>query len=121
MPAIPVGAIISIGLKLVANRDKIANAWGTVQPILKQLQDSGVIADLVAEGSCAATANDVGTSGCRRVSTSSSDAGLAVDGSYGEKTREAVTAYQQAHSLEPDGWAGVATQASIYEELAKRP
>ena len=39
MPAIPVGAIISIGLKLVANRDKIANAWGTVQPILKQLQD----------------------------------------------------------------------------------
>ena len=47
MPAIPVGAIISIGLKLVANRDKIANAWGTVQPILKQLQDAGVIADLM--------------------------------------------------------------------------
>ena len=47
------------------------------------------------------------------------NAGLEIDGSYGEKTREAVTAYQQAHSLEPDGWCGIATQASIYEELGK--
>ena len=45
---------------------------------------------------------------------------LAVDGDYGEQTKAAVAEYQEEHPpLVVDGWAGVATQASIYEELAK--
>ena len=45
---------------------------------------------------------------------------LAVDGDYGEQTKAAVAEYQEEHPpLVIDGWAGVATQASIYEELAK--
>src|SRR4029077_16570667 len=45
---------------------------------------------------------------------------LVVDGDYGELTKQAVRQYQQDHDgLVVDGWAGVNTQASIYEELAK--
>lgn len=47
------------------------------------------------------------------------NAGLVVDGVYGEKTREAVSGYQQVHELEVDGWAGPATVASILESLAE--
>jgi peptidoglycan hydrolase-like protein with peptidoglycan-binding domain len=45
------------------------------------------------------------------------NAGLTVDGDYGEATREAVKKYQEAHGLEADGWAGVQTQASIVDAL----
>jgi peptidoglycan hydrolase-like protein with peptidoglycan-binding domain len=116
---IGMGQIIGIGLKLVANRDKIAAAWGTVAPILKQLQDSGVIADLLPKV-VAPQPPMLSVQWLQESLNKLNNAGLAVDGTYGEATRAAVTMYQQAHSLEPDGWAGVATQASIYEELAKR-
>lgn len=46
------------------------------------------------------------------------DANLTVDGSYGEATRKAVTAFQQTNELTADGWAGVDTQAAIVKALA---
>src|SRR5262245_60187027 len=51
------------------------------------------------------------------------DAGqpLAPDGSYGQKTKQAVTKFQAAHGLTPDGWAGKVTQAAIAGEVAKLP
>lgn len=44
-------------------------------------------------------------------------AGLVVDGSYGPRTKAAVTKFQQANGLDPDGWAGKLTQAKIAEKL----
>lgn len=44
---------------------------------------------------------------------------LVVDGAYGAKTKAAVTAFQTAHGLDADGWAGKLTQAAITAELAK--
>jgi lysozyme family protein len=38
---------------------------------------------------------------------------LAVDGSYGRLTREAVRAFQRTHRLEPDGLAGPLTRAAL--------
>lgn len=44
---------------------------------------------------------------------------LVVDGDPGELTKEAVKRYQKAHGLEVDGWAGIKTTASIYNELKR--
>jgi peptidoglycan hydrolase-like protein with peptidoglycan-binding domain len=40
-------------------------------------------------------------------------ANLTIDGWYGEATREAVKAFQQANDLEADGWAGKDTQKAL--------
>lgn len=46
------------------------------------------------------------------------NAGLAVDGSYGPKTKAAVETFQRAHPpLDVDGWAGTQTQAAIKAAL----
>lgn len=42
-----------------------------------------------------------------------------VDGDYGEQTRSAVTAYQTARGLKPDGWAGAITIATLAIEMEK--
>ena len=42
---------------------------------------------------------------------------LTVDGDYGPATKEAVRKYQEANGLDPDGWAGVLTVASIAVKL----
>src|SRR6188508_2818808 len=36
---------------------------------------------------------------------------LAIDGDYGRRTKEAVTAFQTKYKLDADGWAGPITQA----------
>lgn len=44
---------------------------------------------------------------------------LVVDGNYGQRTKDAVTKYQTAHSLTADGWAGNVTAAAIQTDLNK--
>jgi hypothetical protein len=123
---VALGSIIGIGLKVVANRDKIAAAWNTVVPIVQEVRKNyPKIVDLldeIAPGVTTPTPEPKFTVEWLQESlnTLGADPLLVVDGDYGVATRAAVTKYQQAHSLEADGWAGVATQASIYEELAKR-
>jgi peptidoglycan hydrolase-like protein with peptidoglycan-binding domain len=46
----------------------------------------------------------------------SKDPPLVVDGSYGRHTRRAVTAFQAAHGLVPDGLAGPLTIAEIRKQ-----
>ncbi len=53
--------------------------------------------------------------------TDNAGGALATDGSYGTKTKEAVTKFQTAHGLTADGWAGKLTQAAISTEVAKLP
>jgi lysozyme family protein len=47
----------------------------------------------------------------------SKDPPLVVDGSYGRHTRRAVTAFQAAHGLVPDGLAGPLTIAEIRDRM----
>jgi hypothetical protein len=123
--AIGMGSIIGIGLKVVANRDKIAAAWQTIVPIVQEVRRNYPkiidLLDEIAPGLTTPKAEPEGFSveWLQESLNTLMDAKLIVDGEYGTATKEAVTMYQQAHSLVPDGWAGVATQASIYEELAK--
>jgi peptidoglycan hydrolase-like protein with peptidoglycan-binding domain len=42
---------------------------------------------------------------------------LQVDGKMGPLTTEAIKAFQKSRGLEPDGWAGVLTLATIEDEL----
>ena len=44
---------------------------------------------------------------------------LVVDGQYGLKTKVAVAAFQSAHNLTADGWAGKVTTAAMQTELNK--
>jgi N-acetyl-anhydromuramyl-L-alanine amidase AmpD len=125
--AIGIGSIIGIGLKVVANRDRIAEAWNTIAPIIQDVRKNyPKIIDLlddIAPGVTTPKAEpDSFSVEWLQASLNKIDKfGLEVDGDYGEATRAAVAEYQRMHPpLVVDGWAGVATQASIYEELSKR-
>src|SRR5262245_59644645 len=47
------------------------------------------------------------------------NAGLAVDGDYGNATKAAVKKFQSEHGLAVDGWAGPQTVAAVLAELDK--
>lgn len=46
---------------------------------------------------------------------------LVADGHYGQITKAAVEAFQTAHGMTVDGWAGDVTAAALQAELDKRP
>lgn len=46
--------------------------------------------------------------------------GIAVDGDFGPGTEAAVKAFQRAHGLKPDGWAGPRTIDAVARVLAER-
>lgn len=45
--------------------------------------------------------------------TDDAGAALVPDGSYGSKTKQAVSKFQKDHGLTVDGWAGSLTQAAL--------
>lgn len=117
-------SIIGIGLRIVANRDRIAAVWDELVPVIQTVRRNyPKITDLLDEIVPEVTKPEPEKLSVEwlqeSLNTLGADPELEVDGEYGDATKEAVTEYQQAHSLEPDGWAGVDTQASIYKELAK--
>jgi Putative peptidoglycan binding domain len=127
MVGIGMGGIIGMGLKIVANREKIAAVWGELVPAIEAVRKNypkvkELFDDLGLKTPTPKQEPESFSVEWLQESLNKVDnAGLVVDGDYGEATRGAVAEYQRAHPpLVIDGWAGVATQASIYEELAKR-
>lgn len=122
--AIPVGSIIGLGLRVVANREKIAEVWDKIVPLIRDIRGNDpMLGDLFArlrppEGN----EPEPPKMDVRWLQDSLNKLGakLEVDGAYGDATKEAVKQFQRAHGLEVDGWAGVNTQAAILEELAQR-
>jgi peptidoglycan hydrolase-like protein with peptidoglycan-binding domain len=123
--------IVGIGLRIVSNREKIAQMWDQVAPVVREVTkiypQIKQLVDTVAPGVTASTAPtpseapSLSVQWLQEALNKLDNSGLEVDGDYGEATRGAVAEYQRAHPpLEIDGWAGVATQASIYEALQKR-
>ena len=122
---IGMGQVMGIALKLIANREKIAQAWGQIAPVIRsvremypQIQD--LIDDIVPGTTVPEKKETMSVAWLQESLNQLDDADLVVDGDYGEKTREAVRKFQgDRPPLEADGWAGAATQAVIYDELAK--
>jgi peptidoglycan hydrolase-like protein with peptidoglycan-binding domain len=121
--------IVGIGLRIVSNREKIAQMWDQVAPVVREVTkiypQIKQLVDTVAPGVTASTPSipppSFSVQWLQEALNKVDNSGLEVDGDYGEATRAAVAEYQRDHPpLEVDGWAGVATQASIYEVLQKR-
>lgn len=118
-------SVIGIGLKLVANREKIVQAWGQIAPIIKQVREAyPQIKDLIDDIAPGVTEPEEPESysveWLQKALNTLDNAELTVDGDYGEATKAAVREFQEDHPpLVVDGWAGVATQAAIAEELAQ--
>jgi hypothetical protein len=118
------GSIIGIGLRIVSHREEIAKVWDELVPVIQTVRRNyPKITDLLDEIVPEVTKPEPEKFSVEwlqeSLNTLGADPELEVDGDYGELTKDAVTEYQQEHSLEVDGWAGVETQASIYQELAK--
>ena len=123
--AIGMGSIIGLGLKLVANREKIAAAWGEIAPMISRLRElypqfKDLIDDVVPEQ----PKPEPESFSVEWLQESLNKLGygpIEVDGDYGSATKNAVIEFQEANPpLAQDGWAGVATQAEIHEALAKK-
>jgi peptidoglycan hydrolase-like protein with peptidoglycan-binding domain len=112
--------IISVAMTLLKHRDSIAKIVG-VLPDLKNIFEA---MNPPAPGSLPpppASGHEVGTMQWLQDSLNQLGAKppLDVDGEYGPATNKAVSAYQTAHGIKADGWAGPETVSSIVEELAK--
>jgi peptidoglycan hydrolase-like protein with peptidoglycan-binding domain len=120
---IPIGQIIGLALRIVSNRDKIAGLWDQITALVQEVRGNdpqlgNLFDQLIHPAKPAPQTMDV-----KWLQESLNTLGygpLTVDGDYGEATKAAVRKFQQAHSLEVDGWAGVSTQAAILEELSKK-
>jgi peptidoglycan hydrolase-like protein with peptidoglycan-binding domain len=127
---IGIGNIMGIGLKIIANRDKIAAVWSELIPVIQTVREQypkmrGLLDDIapdVVDQTKPTEKEPMSVSWLQEsLNSLGADPELEVDGKYGEATKDAVAQYQEEHPpLVVDGWAGAATQASIYEELSKR-
>jgi murein L,D-transpeptidase YcbB/YkuD len=135
MPGI--GDIIGIGFRVISHRDEIMQVWDKVAPMIRGASNIApeikaliekVAPDVLNERTASPLARGAAAPGdpqnfsiawLQQALNTIDDAGLEVDGDYGEATRAAVVAFQQRHSLEADGWAGAGTSAAILAELDK--
>ena len=121
---------ISFAFKLISNREKVVELWNQLKPIIQESQDrlpqvnallNEIDPSLLEGRTPTAQPDQPDTSFTVEWMQESlnklDDADLTVDGDYGEKTREAVRAFQESRDLEPDGWAGIKTCVKIYQEL----
>jgi peptidoglycan hydrolase-like protein with peptidoglycan-binding domain len=131
------GDIIGIGFRIISHREEIMKLWDKIAPMIRNATDTyadiKALVDKIAPGvldaakPSALALGAVVKGGPQNFSVAwlqqslntIDNAGLVVDGDYGEATKEAVIAFQQRHSLEVDGWAGAGTSAAILAELDK--
>jgi hypothetical protein len=134
-----IGDIIGIGFRVISHRDEIMQVWDKVVPMIRGASNiapevkaliNKVAPDMLSERTAPASSLVRGAAApgapqnfsiawLQQALNTIDDAGLEVDGEYGELTRAAVVAFQQRHSLEADGWAGAGTSAAILAELDK--
>ena len=126
------GDIIGIGFRIISNRQKIMDMWSELAPVIQNVMAMyPKIKQLVTEvapelaqtpaqvAKAFAPPDGFSVEWLQESLNQLQNAGLTVDGDYGEKTREAVRVYQQANSLAADGWAGADTSASIFSKVHK--
>jgi hypothetical protein len=116
--------IIGLALRLVSKRDQIANIWGQIAPLVREITSDPAVKSLmqqVAPPQPQQQADSGFSVQWLQESLNTLGQGpLDVTGDYDEETKARVRDYQSAHPpLAVDGWAGINTQASIHDELAK--
>ena len=112
---------ISTAFKLLANREKIAQLYQQIKPLVPQIVKIAPKAgDLLREidpDLVDTPQTSFSVEWMQESLNSLADANLVVDGDYGEMTRAAVKKFQEANGLTPDGWAGIQTCVEIYKKL----
>ena len=115
--------IVSIAMKLFQQRNSIAKiieVLPELQKIFASLQpEQPPVGALQPPPPVSAGGHPVGSMSWLQdsLNTLGAEPPLDVDGEYGPATNKAVHAYQTAHGLEADGWAGPTTVSSIITEL----
>jgi peptidoglycan hydrolase-like protein with peptidoglycan-binding domain len=129
------GDIISIGLSIISNKDKILPMWSKIESVIQEVMTlypdvRSLISEIAPQLVPAATATSaqkfvyvppdgLSVTWLQQALNTLMNAGLTTDGVYGPATQAAVSAFQTANKLTADGWAGVATSAAIHAALAK--
>ena len=133
------GDIIGIGFRIVAHRAEIMELWDRIAPMIREASGMypevrelvnkivpGLMVDeerslppLTGGATELGGKQDFSVAWLQESLNTLDDAGLEVDGDYGEATKAAVTKYQETRDLEVDGWAGVGTLAKIHAELER--
>jgi peptidoglycan hydrolase-like protein with peptidoglycan-binding domain len=116
--------IISIAYKLLANKDEILASWTKIAPVvdqvMKALPDLKALYDKIAPSLGALPKNPYTVQWLQESLNKLANAGLTVDGSYGQRTKTAVENFQKQNGLTVDGWAGVATTGAILAALEQK-
>src|SRR5262249_28038236 len=90
-----------------------------ILPLLTQL-GSTMFPGLSPDKDPAAAATTLDVNGVKWTQTALNlllNASLQIDGVYGAATKAAVTRFQEANNLEPDGWAGTKTADALRAAL----
>ena len=113
---------INLAFKVFANRDKIADMYKQIKPLIPQITKvAPKVGDLIQQID-PELLNQPQTSFSvewmqESLNKLTDDVDLVVDGDYGEMTRAAVRKFQEQNGLEPDGWAGIQTCVEIYKKM----
>jgi peptidoglycan hydrolase-like protein with peptidoglycan-binding domain len=119
--ALDLGSLTKLALSLISKREELMGIVSDALGLWKKVQSAlpGLVDQLSGlTGKTAAGSTD--TYSIRWLQESLNkliNAGLTVDGHYGQATQDAVKKFQRANGLVEDGWAGVQTQAKIVEAL----
>jgi hypothetical protein len=108
-----VAAIVAIILRVIGGaasayegiktlKEAKRDLWGKVSKQVDKQLDSNMLSTRFTVWWLQESLNELGAS-----------PQIKVDGDYGEATKTAVAAFQTAHKLDVDGWAGLATLAEI--------
>jgi lysozyme family protein len=109
--------------RLFQNRAEIERIWADIRSLGDKVAPGvlpGGAGPVVSQSAVAAAAGsppDFSMLWLQQSLNKLNNAGLDVDGEYGENTRAAIMAFQSKNGLVADGWAGVETSAKIYSLL----
>ena len=113
-----IGDMLGVAMRLIANRDEIERLLPKVQDSFQTLAEVKALLDKIFAPAAPGAPLDV--SWLQTSLNSLLGANIQVDGDYGEQTKAAVRQYQRNSGLRPDGWAGMLTEASIFNALSRR-
>lgn len=117
-----IGKFVEVGYRALENREEIEYVAGRIQPYVDMVKADADLFPRITKLLAAIFPADPNaprpTYDVKWVQRALNDCGaepqLAVDGRYGEHTRDAVSVFQRRHDLLVDGWLGPMTMAVLH-------